>query len=194
MNNRYNLHKWKRISVIIVSLLIMLSFQVGLAGKKEKDTTPIEKTNVVDQGQVQPPKSNKLIQQTTTSSDEMGFYWDMCSSGGLKGVSADMILFGALGQLSVGIGTSENVVLYQGYWQYLTCCMLRGDVNHSGEIIISDITYLVDYLFSGGPPPPCLDEADVNFSFDIGISDLTELVEYMFQGGEHPPGCIPVLN
>ena len=29
-----------------------------------------------------------------------------------------------------------------------------GDVNGDGFIMISDITYLVDYMFNNGPPPP----------------------------------------
>ena len=39
-----------------------------------------------------------------------------------------------------------------------SCCVIRGDIDHSGgasPIDISDLVYLIDYMFSNGPPPPC---------------------------------------
>ena len=71
----------------------------------------------------------------------------------------------------------------------LTCCVLRGDINHDGSIDITDLTYLVDYFFGGGPPPPCLEEADVNGDGSVDITDLTYLVDYMFGGGPGPVLC-----
>ena len=72
-----------------------------------------------------------------------------------------------------------------------SCCQFRGDVNHDGgNPDISDLTYLVDYLFTGGLQPPCLEEADLNG--DTGspdITDLTYLVDYLFGGGPNPVGC-----
>ena len=54
----------------------------------------------------------------------------------------------------------------------ISCCEgVRGDMNSSGAIDVSDLTYLVDYLFSGGPPPPCDEEADINGSGAIDVSD-----------------------
>jgi hypothetical protein len=71
------------------------------------------------------------------------------------------------------------------------CCAIRGDVDHSGlEIDISDLVYLVDYMFTGGPVPSCIDEADVDGSGEIDISDLVYLVDYMFTGGPAPVGCL----
>ncbi|MHA1974404.1 MAG: putative Ig domain-containing protein [Candidatus Hodarchaeales archaeon] len=75
-----------------------------------------------------------------------------------------------------------------------SCCILRGDMDHSGGdlIDISDLTYLVDYLFGGGPPPVCPDEGDVNASggdVPVNISDLTYIVDYLFRGGPAPASC-----
>ena len=69
------------------------------------------------------------------------------------------------------------------------CCILRGDVNHSGARDIADLTYLVASLFGGGPPPPCPSEGDVNGSGSMDISDLTFLVDYLFGGGPSPVPC-----
>jgi hypothetical protein len=70
-----------------------------------------------------------------------------------------------------------------------SCCLNRGDLNHSDGTIpadISDLTYIVNYIFGGGPPPVCYEEGDLNASGFVDISDLTYLVDFMFGGG--PPG------
>jgi hypothetical protein len=81
-----------------------------------------------------------------------------------------------------------------GHWVHVprlatTCCLVRGDVNHSGAVNVADISYLVDFLFRGGPAPPCLPEADVNGSGDANVSDLSYLVDYLFRGGPAPVPC-----
>jgi len=74
-----------------------------------------------------------------------------------------------------------------------TCCLLRGDINHvdSPPIDISDIIYLVSYLFIEGPPPVCHVEGDVNGDGNplLDISDLVYLIDYAFRGGPTPPPC-----
>ena len=59
------------------------------------------------------------------------------------------------------------------------------DANGSGTDI-SDLVYLVDYMFNGGPPPPNLIAADINGELGLDISDLVYLVDYMFNGGPAP--------
>ena len=73
------------------------------------------------------------------------------------------------------------------------CCVRRGDVNHDGapNIDISDLVHMVDYMFTGGPPPPCFEEGDIDASGAIDISDLVYLVDYAFTGGPAPPPCPP---
>ncbi|MBU8934151.1 MAG: VCBS repeat-containing protein [candidate division Zixibacteria bacterium] len=74
-----------------------------------------------------------------------------------------------------------------------SCCVpsMRGNVDYvlPDEINIADLTYLVAYLFTGGPPPPCLDEADIDGNDEINIADLTYLVSYLFTGGPPPVSC-----
>ena len=73
------------------------------------------------------------------------------------------------------------------------CCLIRGDVDHSGvePIDIADLVYLVDYMFNQGPPPPCWDDGDIDGSgiAPIDIADLVYLVDYMFNAGPPPPPC-----
>ena len=48
---------------------------------------------------------------------------------------------------------------------------------------MSDITFLVDYLFKSGSTPPCPPEGDADASGSVNVSDLTYLVNYLFKGG-----------
>lgn len=72
-----------------------------------------------------------------------------------------------------------------------SCCVppIRGDVDGFGGINVADLTYLVDFLFFGGPAPPCLEEGDVNGDSAINVADLTYLVDYLFFGGDPPAPC-----
>ena len=65
-----------------------------------------------------------------------------------------------------------------------------GDSDANGANDISDLTYYVDFMFGGGPEPPCMPEADVNGD-GVGpdITDLVYMVDYMFSGGPPPVDC-----
>ena len=69
------------------------------------------------------------------------------------------------------------------------CCELRGDANHDGTVVITDLTYLVDLLFRGGPAAPCFEESDANADGTFAINDLVFLVDFLFRGGSEPPAC-----
>lgn len=65
-----------------------------------------------------------------------------------------------------------------------------GDINLDGAVNILDLTYLVDYIFRGGPPPSLMELADVNGSGGpANVIDLTYFVDFIFRGGPPPlPG------
>ncbi len=64
-----------------------------------------------------------------------------------------------------------------------------GDMNNDGRFVdISDLTFLIDYMFRQAPEPEYLMSADCNGSGGIDISDLTYFIDYMFRGGP-PPIC-----
>jgi hypothetical protein len=73
------------------------------------------------------------------------------------------------------------------------CCVDRGNIDHdpTGALDISDLVYLVSFMFDLGPTPPCPGEADVdgNGAGGIDIGDLIYLVDYMFNGGPAPVAC-----
>lgn len=87
---------------------------------------------------------------------------------------------------------------------HIQCCAVRGNVDNDsgGEVDISDLVALVDYMFTGGLVPACPEAANIDGSCcgddglpgttdDIDISDLVALVDYMFTGGPAPPTCTP---
>ncbi len=82
-----------------------------------------------------------------------------------------------------------------GRCEVTDCCLVRGDVDRGGganPINVADITYLVDFLFNGGPYPECAEEADVDAGggFNpINVADVTWLVGYLFLGGPPPTPC-----
>ncbi|HOP06679.1 MAG TPA: SBBP repeat-containing protein [candidate division Zixibacteria bacterium] len=76
------------------------------------------------------------------------------------------------------------------------CCVppIRGNIDNdpAEEISISDLVYMVNYLFNGGPPPPCMEEANINgegASDNPDITDLIHMVDYMFSSGPPPADC-----
>jgi hypothetical protein len=65
-----------------------------------------------------------------------------------------------------------------------------GDANGDGSINVSDVVFLVAYLFKGGPAPYPLWKADVNGDCKVTIADVVYLVAYLFKGGSPPKrGC-----
>lgn len=74
------------------------------------------------------------------------------------------------------------------------CCLAqRGNVDGdpADQLDISDLVYLADYMFTGGPVPPCWEEADIDGSGGdvIDITDLVHMVDYMFNQGPAPVAC-----
>ncbi len=68
---------------------------------------------------------------------------------------------------------------------------VRGDVNGSLTIDLSDPIFLLNYLFTMGPEPACLDTADVNDSGGVDLSDPITLLNYLFTMGPEPAAPFP---
>ena len=62
----------------------------------------------------------------------------------------------------------------------------RGDSNSDGRIDISDAVFSLQWLFTGGDTPPCLDAADVDDSGSIDLTDGHLINLYLFLGGAPP--------
>jgi len=66
--------------------------------------------------------------------------------------------------------------------------VVLGDVTGDLAIDISDLVYVVDYMFNGGPQPAPMMSGDLNCDGGIDIADLVRLVDYMFNDAP-PPDC-----
>ena len=61
-----------------------------------------------------------------------------------------------------------------------------GDPDASGAINILDITYIVSYLYKGGPAPDPVESADADNSGAINVLDITFIINYLYKGGSEP--------
>ena len=64
---------------------------------------------------------------------------------------------------------------------------LRGDADHDGIVNVSDVVYLISYLFKRGPVPiPGTIVGDANCDGKVTIADAVYLVSYLFKFGPAP--------
>ena len=63
----------------------------------------------------------------------------------------------------------------------------RGDVNFDSTVSVSDVVYLNNWLYQGGPAPPCVNNADANGDGRVDNSDGVFLLNYLYNGGSAPP-------
>lgn len=63
---------------------------------------------------------------------------------------------------------------------------LLGDVNDDGQVNISDVTPLINYLLTDDATSVNLLNADMNTDGSVTISDVTSLIEFILRGGEQP--------
>ena len=71
---------------------------------------------------------------------------------------------------------------------------LHGDANRDGKKSVSDVVFLINYLFKGGPAPDPVDLGDVNFCNQNPpvppgqptVADVVYLINYLFKGGVAP--------
>jgi uncharacterized delta-60 repeat protein len=72
---------------------------------------------------------------------------------------------------------------------------LPGDANCDGKRTVSDVIFLVNYLFKGGPAPSPLSIGDANCCKEgdgsctvvkLSVADVIYLVNYLFKGGSAP--------
>jgi hypothetical protein len=66
-------------------------------------------------------------------------------------------------------------------WSYIC-----GDPNKDSKVTVSDVIFLVNYLFKGGSAPIPQASADANLDYKVTVSDVVYLVNYLFKGGPKP--------
>jgi PKD repeat protein len=66
------------------------------------------------------------------------------------------------------------------------CPWICGDANADATVDISDVVYLIAYIFAGGSAPNPLLAGDANCDSTADISDVVYLIAYIFSGGLAP--------
>jgi hypothetical protein len=77
---------------------------------------------------------------------------------------------------------TNMVIIMSGLFVIHQC----GDANGNGTINILDGTFLINYLYRQGPPPPALLAGDANGNGLVNILDVTFLIEFLYRGGTTP--------
>lgn len=71
----------------------------------------------------------------------------------------------------------------------VSCCEIRGDINHNSQYDAMDVVFFVDWLWNSGPEPPCMEEADTDGSGEVNPMDLIHIVDHMWNSGPAPVPC-----
>lgn len=83
-------------------------------------------------------------------------------------------------------GSADTIGFYLYHYENHIC----GDVNHSTEVNISDVTAMISYLFGGGVAPRPMAAGDVNCSGTGNISDVTYMTAWLFGIPNGPEPCL----
>ncbi len=125
----------------------------------------------------------------TIDSGSLPSGYSLDNRGIISGVTPDTGYFTftvALNDMGTGYTDVAEYTIYIAPGAYVP-----GDVDGNGVVNVADLTYLVAYMFSGGPAPGEINSADVDGSCDINVNDITYLVSYLFGGGPDPlAGCV----
>lgn len=69
---------------------------------------------------------------------------------------------------------------------YEVVAFLRGDANSDNTLDMSDILFILNYLYKGGQAPASFDATDVNYDNEINVLDAEYLIRYFYKQGPSP--------
>ncbi|MDX9856910.1 MAG: LamG-like jellyroll fold domain-containing protein [candidate division Zixibacteria bacterium] len=89
--------------------------------------------------------------------------------------------------------------VWQFTWAPPSCCTdPTGNVNDDpqDQIDLSDLVFLVNHLFLGGPAPACRGESNINGdpACEVDLTDLIYFVNHLFLGGPAPRPCVQACD
>jgi hypothetical protein len=142
-----------------------------------------------------------------TATDLLAFHWESTKNG-FKLVTLSTTRWGedltpdlaidpaqvpefAMGQALRGFASGTSVYLYVAAQQGgiavpLTCAPVYpiGDVDGDGQVAVSDVFALINFLVAGGESP--VGPADANRDGAVDVADVFALVNYLFSGTPLP--------
>jgi hypothetical protein len=75
---------------------------------------------------------------------------------------------------------------FAAYVSYESCCLKAGDANNDTKLNLSDVSYIINRLYRGGPDFPCRDQADANGDTKVNLSDVSYIINKLYRGGPAP--------
>jgi hypothetical protein len=66
-----------------------------------------------------------------------------------------------------------------------------GDANGDGAVNVADLVWIINYVFTGGPPSDPDLAADASCNGRVNIGDAGYLMDYIFLGGDQPCANCP---
>jgi hypothetical protein len=97
-------------------------------------------------------------------------------------IAGPVLMSGPYGSVHINWPDSGEVGSFEVTWQDIP----RGNVNCDGQINVSDVIYIINYLFKGGPSPIPMENGDVNCDGKVNVTDVIYLLNYLFKGGPQP--------
>ncbi len=102
----------------------------------------------------------------------------------IYGLNPDVPYFFALKAVDEAGNWSEMTNVVTNIVCDSPCLAYRGNVDSDplDEVNVADLSYLVDFLFHGGPPPICMLEANIDGDpyEEVTVMDVTALISYLF--------------
>ncbi len=178
-------------------LIAVLFLALAVAGPYARSPQPIKEKPVPVSSNIAPAvrpvlKTSEVTPvetASTESADNVRIDWQVLSSGGTEGSSTLFKLNGTLCQIAIGEGTTTNFKLSAGFWQNFgtgSCCDKPGDANNNGAVQITDVSFVINFLYKHGPTPPCRSEADANGNNAIQITDVSYIINFLYKHGPTP--------
>jgi hypothetical protein len=110
---------------------------------------------------------------------ENAYFLNAAGSHFVQAASGTVNAFEAYaGNVLASTATRLQIVLDEG----AAPATLRGDVDGSGVIDITDLTCLIDYILTGDGTGFDLTSADCDLSGQVDINDVTTLIDYLLIG------------
>lgn len=80
------------------------------------------------------------------------------------------------------------IVRLENFESFEERCILRGDLDNSGQVNVADLTRLQSFLYLNGSID-CLVTADIDNSGTVDEDDFVYLINYLWKGGPAPVPC-----
>ena len=166
-------------------VIVFLSFSVAFPIEKEKAIEERSIQESVLDEKILMEKEVIIPKDTTATSQNYHIPWSSLNGGGKDMASTNYKAMVSSAQSFIGETQSTNYQLKIGYW-YGGKPFICADVNETGNVSISDIVYLINYLFKFGPEPDPMYGADTNGDGKVSLSDVVWLINYLLKFGPAP--------